>query len=69
MFDEEPDGDPHGECRAEIDKLAGHVSTLRSALYLVTTLRQVGGMLPGVKQMLDLTCDVADDALKETETQ
>ncbi len=65
MFDEEPD-DPHGECRAEIDKLAGHVSTLRSALYLVGTLRRCGGMLPGVKQLIDNVCDVADDALKET---
>ena len=69
MFDEQPDGDPHGECAAEIAKLQEHVATLRSALYLVKSLRQLGGMLPGVKQMLDLTCDVADDALKETETQ
>lgn len=69
MFDEPPDGDPHGECAAEIAKLQEHVATLRSALYLVKNLRQLGGMLPGVKQMLDLTCDVADDALKATETQ
>lgn len=66
MFDEEPDGDPHGECRAEIDKLAGHVSTLRSALYLVTTLRQLGGMLPGVKELIDSILETVDDALKET---
>lgn len=69
MFDERPDGNPHGECAAEIAKLQEHVATLRSALYLVKHLRPLGGMPPGVKQMLDLTCDVADDALKETETQ
>ena len=67
MFDEQPDGDPHHECAFEIHRLRGQVATLRSALYLVKNLRQLGGMLPGIKQMLDLTCDVADDALKETE--
>lgn len=66
MFDEEPDGDPHGKCRAEIDKLAGHVRTLRSALYVVTTLRQVGGMLPGVKELIDSILETVDEALKET---
>lgn len=65
MFDEEPD-DPHGECRAEIDKLAGHVSTLRSALCLVGTLRRCGGMTLAVRSMIDKIIDVADDALKET---
>ncbi len=29
-FDEQPDGDPHGECAAEIKKLEGSVTTLES---------------------------------------
>lgn len=28
MFDEEPDGDPHGECAAEIQRLAAQVEAL-----------------------------------------
>ena len=68
MFDEQPDGDAHFECAFEIHRLRGQVATLRSALYLVKNLRQLGGMLPGVKQVIDGTCDVADHALKETET-
>jgi|GEM_PF-3624040 hypothetical protein len=69
MFDEQPDGDPHHECAFEIHRLRGQVATLRSALYLVKNLRQLGGMLPGVRQVIDLTCDVADDALEATETK
>ena len=32
MFDEEPDGDPHGECAAEIHRLRAEVERLRGAL-------------------------------------
>jgi len=31
-FDEEPDGDPHGECAAEIGKLKAERDALREAL-------------------------------------
>jgi hypothetical protein len=31
-FDEEPDGDPHGECAAEIRRLAAENKVLRDAL-------------------------------------
>jgi hypothetical protein len=30
-FDEEPDGDPHGECAAEIHRLKAELATLRAA--------------------------------------
>lgn len=36
--------------------------------FLRTRAAKLGGMLPGVKQVIDMTCDVADHALKETET-
>ena len=32
MFDEQPDGDPHGECAAEIHRLTEDNELLRSAL-------------------------------------
>lgn len=32
MFDEQPDGDPHGECAAEIHRLAEENAALRAAL-------------------------------------
>lgn len=32
MFDEEPDGDPHGECAAEIRRLQAEVTRLRADL-------------------------------------
>jgi len=31
MFDEQPDGDPHGECVEEIHRLGKEVSELRAA--------------------------------------
>ena len=33
MFDEQPDGNPHGECAAEIHRLEAEVVRLRTALY------------------------------------
>lgn len=30
MFDEEPDGEPHGECREEIRKLEAEIEALRA---------------------------------------
>lgn len=32
MFDEQPDGDPHGECAAEIHRLQAEVTRLREVL-------------------------------------
>ena len=32
MFDEQPDGNPHGECAAEIHRLEAEVVRLRIAL-------------------------------------
>ena len=32
MFDEEPDGDPHGECAAEIHRLQAELSAIASVL-------------------------------------
>ena len=32
MFDEQPDGNPHGECAAEIHRLESEVVRLRTAL-------------------------------------
>ena len=32
MFDEQPDGNPHGECAAEIHRLEAEVVRLRTAL-------------------------------------
>jgi hypothetical protein len=39
MFDEQPDGDPHGECAAEIHRLAAEVKQLRQDLEFVTEFR------------------------------
>ena len=30
MFDEQPDGDPHGECAVEIHRLAAEIERLRA---------------------------------------
>ena len=47
MFDEQPDGDPHGECAIEI-------SRLREALqYLREILPEFGGMDGRVWQTID----------------
>ena len=35
MFDEEPDGDPHGECAAEIHRLKEENKRLRIALQMI----------------------------------
>lgn len=35
MFDEQPDGDPHGECAAEIERLTKDGQTLRRMLCLL----------------------------------
>ena len=32
MFDEQPDGNPHGECVAEIHRLEAEITRLRTAL-------------------------------------
>jgi len=32
MFDEEPDGDPHGECALEIESLRAQIEELESVL-------------------------------------
>ena len=32
MFDEQPDGDPHGECAAEIQRLTGEAAVMRELL-------------------------------------
>ncbi len=32
MFDEQPDGNPHGECAAEIHRLEAEITRLRTAL-------------------------------------
>jgi hypothetical protein len=32
FFDEEPDGDPHGECKAEIDRLRSDIECLAALL-------------------------------------
>ena len=32
MFDEQPDGNPHGECAAEIHRLEAEITRLRAAL-------------------------------------
>jgi len=32
MFDEQPDGDPHGECAAEIHKLSSDLTKAKSLL-------------------------------------
>jgi hypothetical protein len=35
MFDEEPDADPHGECREEIRRLAAEIARLREGLNVI----------------------------------
>ena len=32
MFDEQPDGNPHGECAAEIHRLEAEITRLRTAI-------------------------------------
>jgi len=55
MFDEEPDADPHGECRDEIHKQAARIAELEAmlkearleliALGAVTVSRKIENML------------------------
>jgi hypothetical protein len=62
MFDEQPDGDPHGECAAEIRRLENAVRELRVVLasceaYLSPRVTSTGGfgeqtLLPAVKEAL-----------------
>lgn len=47
MFDEEPDGDPHGECAAEIYRLASEHG------YCVEVLRELLIRAPAPRLMLD----------------
>jgi len=35
MFDEEPDADPHGECREEIRRLEAEIARLREGLNVI----------------------------------
>jgi hypothetical protein len=39
MFDEQPDGDPHGECAAEIHRLKSENDSMRSALRDLLSVR------------------------------
>lgn len=41
MFDEQPDGDLHGECRLEICRLEKLVTSLKSQLNSEETIRRV----------------------------
>lgn len=64
MFDEQPDGDVHGECAAEILRLARSVCELRVTLarckaYLEPRVTGTGGfgeqtLLPAVNEALEL---------------
>ncbi len=38
MFDEQPDGDPHGECAAEIQRLTGEAAVMRELLRRCNTV-------------------------------
>jgi hypothetical protein len=57
FFDEQPDGDPHGECAAEIHRLADNVKQLRHALTVL------------VNSNYDAGFQLAENALAATEPQ
>ena len=50
MFDEHPDGDPHGECAAEISRLTAEVERLRS---LLLDMRQRQGSIQACIKSID----------------
>jgi hypothetical protein len=63
MFDEQPDGDPHGECAAEIQRLKRDNEHLRKSMQLIL------GVIDGVEQRcmaadgpVTPTCDEITDA-------
>jgi len=54
MFDEEPDGDPHGECAAEIQRLTKLLAWAYDKLYPHTFTRQEDAlMLDEIKLLLE----------------
>lgn len=62
MFDEEPDGDPHGECAAEIEKLREALGWIRR--YLV----EVNRGYPNECSAIDLgIIEHIDGALRTTD--
>lgn len=63
MFDEQPDGDLHGECAAEIHRLEAINAELLAACRMATMLRQLGGMLPGAREIVQSVVDAADAAI------
>ena len=65
-FDEEPDGDIHGECAVEIDQLAQEVAQLKGDL-MVLTLRLMGEdestFSPETAEVMDRRRPEAEDLL------
>lgn len=63
MFDGQPDGDPHGECAAEIHRLEAINAELLSACRMALMLRQLGGMMPGSREVVMSVVEAAEAAL------
>ena len=61
-FDEEPDGDPHGECAAEIARLAAENSILREALEKIAEVCNGYGLEAGwaCKHARETLCALGD---------
>jgi hypothetical protein len=54
MFDEQPDGDPHGECAAEIHRLTGLLAWAYGKLHHTNFARQEDALkLDEIKLLLE----------------
>jgi hypothetical protein len=54
MFDEQPDGDPHGQCAAEIARLKRELAKMASLAQGILTALNVGDIRSGSLIHLDL---------------
>ncbi len=50
MFDEEPDGDPHGECRAEIARLTAELDAARAVPADAARWRKVAPLIEAMRE-------------------
>jgi hypothetical protein len=54
MFDEQPDGDPHGECAAEIHRLSAiNADMLESLQLLVDTFSEGFDLMAGERKAIE----------------
>jgi hypothetical protein len=69
MFDEQPDGDPHGECAAEITRLQAEIEFVRDLLWAEhpeccgCPVEDYGGEYMGQREVVMSCCGNPEPAL------